>query len=105
MPPTMPIGTIATTSPVDGGNPSPCAANLNSPAPAGGTVVNLSSNNSAVTVPSSVTVPAGQTTQSFTATTSQVSADVSVTISGTSSAGTISPGDVQVKSLADPGEG
>ncbi|RYG34915.1 hypothetical protein EON81_14230 [bacterium] len=40
--------------------------NLSTPAPAGGTVVTLTSNNSAATVPASVRVPAGATSASFT---------------------------------------
>ncbi len=45
------------------------------------TVVNLTSNNAALTVPASVTIPAGSTTASFTATSSSVPSDVTVTVS------------------------
>lgn len=44
------------------------------------TVVNLSSDNSALTVPASVTIPAGSTTATFTSTSSSVSADVTATV-------------------------
>lgn len=53
---------------------------LSGPAPAGGQVVNLTSNNVAVTVPASVTVPQGATTTTFNITTVSVPADVSVTV-------------------------
>ena len=66
-----------------GGNPSTGTVTLSGPAPAGGAVVTLSSNNPAAQVPASVTVATGSTTATFTVTTSPVAADMSVTISGT----------------------
>src|SRR5665213_1727986 len=54
---------------------SSCTVSLNGTAPAGGFPVSLSSNNTNLTVPSSVTVAAGQTSNSFTATGAQVSAN------------------------------
>jgi hypothetical protein len=52
---------------------------LSAPAPAGGAVVTLFSNNTAVvTVPSSVTVPAGAQSATFTASTKAVSSSTSV---------------------------
>ena len=57
---------------------------LNKNAPAGGASVTLSTSNlSAAQVPPTVTVPAGQGFASFTITTSPVSADTMVTITGT----------------------
>jgi hypothetical protein len=57
---------------------------LNKSAPAGGAQVTLATSNlSAAQVPPTVTVPAGQGFASFTITTSPVSADTSVTITGT----------------------
>jgi len=57
---------------------------LNGNAPAGGAAVTLSSSNpAAAQVPVSVTVPAGQGFQGFTITTSPVTADTAVTITGT----------------------
>ncbi len=54
---------------------------LNCPSPYGGTVVSLSSSNTAAaTAPSSVTVAAGQTSATFVATSQAVSAATSVTI-------------------------
>jgi len=74
-------------SSVVGGNTSQGTATLTSAAPSGGTVVSLSSSNtSAATVPSSVTISAGSTSRSFTVTTSAVTASTPVTISGSSGA-------------------
>jgi subtilase family serine protease len=56
-------------STVPGGASSTGTVTLTSAAPTGGWLVNLSSSNSAVTVPVSVTVAAGATTATFTATT------------------------------------
>jgi len=53
------------------------------------TVVNLSSNNAALTVPASVTIPAGSTTATFTSTSTSVSTDVTATVN-TSGANIIS---------------
>ncbi|PYR92773.1 MAG: hypothetical protein DMF84_11680 [Acidobacteria bacterium] len=61
--------TVNPTS-VTGGNPSTGTVTLSSVAPAGGTVVSLSSNQpGAASVPASVTVPAGATSANFTVTT------------------------------------
>ena len=62
-----------------------CTATLNTVAAGSGFTVGLSSNNSAVTVPSSINIPAGQTSAGFTATVSSVSTSQSVTL--TASAG------------------
>ena len=73
-----------TPTTVIGGSPSTGTATLNGPAPAGGVVVTLQSNNTAVArVPASVTVPAGSTSATFTITTSAVGSSTQVTISGT----------------------
>lgn len=53
---------------------------LGAPAPYGGAVVNLSSSNSSVAVPASITVPAGATTANFATTASWVTANASATI-------------------------
>ena len=57
-----------------------CTVTLNVAAATGGFAVSLSSNNSAVTVPASVTVAAGATTAGFTATVSSVSTGEAVTL-------------------------
>jgi hypothetical protein len=67
-----------------GGNNISATLFLTGNAPAGGAAVSLSSSNpTAAHVPASVTVPAGQGFQGFTITTSPVSVDTSVTITGT----------------------
>jgi trimeric autotransporter adhesin len=69
---------------VQGGTSSSGAVTLTGPAPEGGAVVALtSSNTSAATVRASVTVAAGLTKANFTVTTSAVSSDAAVTITGT----------------------
>ena len=66
---------------VQGGGASTGTVTLSGPAPAGGTVVSLtSSNTAAAQVPASVTVTAGATTATFTVTTSPVGANTPVTI-------------------------
>lgn len=87
------IGTIAPASQVNGlsvspssliaGNPATGTVTLNGVAPSSGTVVTLSSNNGAVTVPASVTVPGGATLVNFPLTTSPVNATTTVTVSAT----------------------
>ena len=63
--------TINPTS-VVGGNNSTGTVTINSPAPAGGVVVSLSSNNAAGSVPASVTITQGNTSANFNITTSGV---------------------------------
>jgi hypothetical protein len=53
---------------------------LASAAPAGGTVVSLAGNSSALIVPTSVTVPAGATSATFTYSTTRVGATYTRTI-------------------------
>ena len=67
---------------VRGGNTSVGTVTLTGPAPAGGLVVNLSSNNSSkAAVPSTVTVASGNTTATFSITTATVNRKTVVTIS------------------------
>ncbi len=69
---------------VIGGTSSAGTVTLSGPAPSGGAAVTLSSNNTtAAQVPASITVAPGATTATFTITTSPVSSNTSVTISGT----------------------
>ena len=65
---------------VTGGSYSTATVTLDSPAPAGGLTVNLSSSLAAATVPATVTVAAGKTGATFTVNTAPVSATVSATI-------------------------
>jgi len=79
-PPVLASVGLAPTS-VVGGSPSTGTVTLSGPAPTGGTMVGLSSSNTAAAqVPASVTVASGATTATFTATTSPVAANASVTI-------------------------
>src|SRR6266446_2701783 len=67
---------------VTGGNSSTGTVTLSGPAPTGGAQVTLSSSNTtAASVPSSVTVAAGASSATFTVSTSAVAASTSVTIS------------------------
>jgi hypothetical protein len=67
---------------VNGGSPSTGSVALNAPAPSGGTLVTLSSSNTAVAaVPASVNIPAGATGAVFTMSTSAVTTSTRITIS------------------------
>ncbi len=72
-----------TPASVTGGLTTPGMVTLQSPAPAGGTVVTLMSANPLVSVPTSVTVPANATTALFVASTLVTSSDTNVVITGT----------------------
>jgi len=71
-----------------GAGTDPCMVTLNSAAGTGGQTVSLSSDSTAVVVPSSVTVAAGATTGSFTATISAVAAAQTATLTASSGGGT-----------------
>jgi hypothetical protein len=83
---TMPIqigGIQLTTGEVVGGNPVAGTVSLSAPAPAGGALVNFSSSDGHVTVPAPVMVPAGALNSAqFQINTSPVSAELTVTITG-----------------------
>ena len=68
---------------VVGGISSTGTVTLTSPAPAGGALVSLSSNNVAAQVPATVTVVANATTATFTVSTSNVTSTQSATITAT----------------------
>jgi hypothetical protein len=70
---------------ITGAGTDSCTVTLNAAAATGGFAVSLSSNNSAVTVPTSVTVAAGATSGSFSATVTSVSSSQTATL--TASAG------------------
>jgi len=61
----------------------PCTVTLSAAAPTGGLKVNLSSNNSVVTVPASVTVPANATSAAFSAPSSWTASNQAVTLKAT----------------------
>jgi thermitase len=74
--------TISPTS-VWGGSSATGTVTLSGPAPAGGVVVQLRSNSSRATVPSTVTVPAGATSANFTIRTTSAFSITTVTITAT----------------------
>ena len=83
--------TSLTLSPssVTGGSASTGTVTLGAPAPSGGAVISLSSNNTGVaTVPGNVTVAAGATSATFTVTTNPVSTSTPITISASYGGGT-----------------
>src|SRR6202162_3128744 len=88
--PPNPISSLSLSpASVLGGSPSTGTVTLANAAPAGGAVVALtSSNTSAATVPSSVTVPAGTTSTTFSITTHPVGSSTSVTITASYLTGT-----------------
>jgi len=66
---------------VTSGNTLACSVSLNIPAPAGGQVVQLSSNNTtALAVPQTITIPAGASSQGFTLTGGTASTTTAVTL-------------------------
>ena len=73
-------GVSVSPTSVNGGGSVTGTVFLNANAPTGGTVVNLSSNNSAASVPATVSVPAGMSSAPFTVTTSAVASNTPVTI-------------------------
>ncbi|MGA9673305.1 MAG: choice-of-anchor D domain-containing protein [Terracidiphilus sp.] len=79
--------TCNTTS-YTGAGKDACTVTLTGPAPSGGLAVNLSSSNSAVTVPATVTVAANGTTAGFVATVAAVTTAQTVTLNA--SVGTVS---------------
>ena len=78
-------GLICGSSSMTGAGTDACTVTLNAPAPSGGFAVSLASNDSAVSVPASVTVAAGAATGSFTATVAAVTTAQTATL--TASAG------------------
>ncbi|MDR3690764.1 MAG: hypothetical protein P4L46_15410, partial [Fimbriimonas sp.] len=73
------------TSPTSivGGDYPTGTVTLTVPAPAGGTVVSLSSNNALITLPATVTVPAGSKSTTFSVPTLGVDSNTSVTLTAT----------------------
>ena len=69
---------------LSGGGTSTCTVTISPAAPGGGSTVTLSSNNTLLAVPASVTVPAGATTATFTGTAAAtISTDQSGTVTAT----------------------
>ncbi len=82
--PAPPLLLAVSPASVVGGNTTTGSVTLNAAAPAGGTLVKLSSSRAAATVPLSVTVPAAATTASFAIATNSVTALTSTTIAAVS---------------------
>jgi hypothetical protein len=76
-----------TNNAVSGAATDACTVTLVAAAPSGGVAVGLSSNNLAVTVPSSVTVAANASTASFTATVAPVNIDETATLTSSANGG------------------
>jgi hypothetical protein len=68
---------------ITGSGTDACTVTLNAAAPIGSLVVSLSSSNTAVTVPATVTVPANATSARFTATAASVATAQSATVTAT----------------------
>ena len=85
--PTLSALTLSPSS-VAGGASSTGTVTLAAAAPSGGTVVTLSDNSAAATVPTSVTVAAGATSRTFTVTTTAVTSSTPISISGSSGGST-----------------
>lgn len=77
----IPSSVVLNPTSVTGGNSSAATLTLSGPAPNGGAVVTLSSDNAAATVPPSATVPEGLTTATFTVTINAVATQTIATIS------------------------
>jgi hypothetical protein len=104
-PPPGPTLTSLSLNPagVIGGSFSTGSVALSAPAPNGGVLVSISSNNTAAaTVPANVTVPAGHTSATFTVTTLPVTASTSVDISA-SYAGVTHGASLTVTPVPPPG--
>jgi hypothetical protein len=100
VPPTPSAVTLSPATVLGGTSTSSNTVTLSGPAPAGGAVVTLSSNNPAATVPASVTVAAGATVSpSFAINTTAVSVTTTVTISATYN-GVTTPATLTVNPLA-----
>lgn len=81
--PSIPSAVSFTPNVVVGGAISTGKVTLNGPAGPEGAVVTLVSSSPKVTVPATVTVPAGATSANFTATTSTIPSNISVTVRAT----------------------
>ena len=83
--PSLPVVSSLTCNPssVNAGSNTTCTVGLSIAAPNGGSVVSLSENNAALSVPSSVTVASGATSATFTASSTSVTADTVVAVTAT----------------------
>lgn len=83
-------GLSLTATSVAGGSPTTCAVTIVGPAPTGGTVITLSSDDNHVSVPASVTITSGNSRVTFTVTTTSVTEETIATITATLNGGAVS---------------
>ena len=83
-------GLSLTATSVSGGSPTTCAVTIVGPAPTGGTVITLSSDNVHASVPASVTITSGNSRVTFTVTTTSVTEITIATITATLNGGAVS---------------
>ena len=83
-------GLSLTSTSVSGGSPTTCAVTIVGPAPTGGTIITLSSDNVHASVPSTVTISAGNSRTTFTVTTTSVTEQTIANITATLGSGAIS---------------
>lgn len=83
-------GLSLTATSVAGGSPTTCAVTIVGPAPTGGTVITLSSDNVHASVPASVTITSGNSRVTFTVTTTSVTEQTIATITATLNGGAVS---------------
>lgn len=83
-------GLSLTATSVSGGSPTTCAVTIVGPAPTGGTVITLSSDNVHASVPASVTITSGNSRVTFTVTTTSVTEITIATINATLNGGAVS---------------
>jgi hypothetical protein len=83
-------GLLLTATSVAGGSPTTCAVTIVGPAPTGGTVITLSSDNVHASVPASVTITTGNSRVTFTVTTTSVTELTIATITATLNGGAVS---------------
>ena len=88
--PPTPSAVSCTNNSLTGATTDACTVALTSPASSGGLVVTLSSSNSALTVPASVTVAGGSASVAFTATATAVSTAQAATVTATADSGSAS---------------
>jgi len=92
-------GLSCATGSISAAGTNNCTLTLNAAAPSGGFVLNLSSDNSLVTVPATVTVPEDANSATFTATISSFSSSQTVTLSA-SAGGTVETFPLQLNAPA-----
>ena len=83
-------GLSLTATTVSGGSPTTCAVTIVGPAPTGGTVITLSSDDVHASVPATVTITSGNSRVTFTVTTTSVTEETIASITATLNGGAVS---------------